>query len=423
MRLFVLTFRRAARPIARLVVLVGALVPIATFAQPAPEIVGSSRSLSLRSSIERELRSSPLHIGTMRATPIFELRNLGYDSNLFGTPENQTSDVTAALTAGARGIMPFGSKHFLRADSTAEYSWFAKEEDRRSWGWNVGGSFLGLFNRASFEATARTTNRLEPVSEEVDALFNRRTTIGLVGGEVRVLPRVALIGRLEADRYRHHGDEVTVGIRRLDRTDTSATVGVAYTMGRNLTMGVQTASYDSDFVDAPDREGSVYLATLRYEGNRLFVNSAAGRRNLDVDLPLAEGFDDITGSYFVSLRSLRGSSVEVFGRRGLEYSIAADTFYFLDLRNGAAGSLRLGDRAGVRLSAELGKNEYPQAIGSRGERTDDVRTLGAGVWIRLFRLSVLGIQVSQSDYDSNFPEFDRSIERVVLSFSLRGEPF
>jgi hypothetical protein len=244
-----------------------------------------------------------------------------------------------------------------------------------------------------------------------------------LGAEVLVLPRLSIIGRLESDRFRHEGEEVPAGVRALDRTDTSALTGVVYRIGQRITVGAQTVSYDSDFVNGPDRDGYVHLATFRFEGNRLFVDSALGRRNLDADQELAQGYDDFTGSYFASLRSLGGSAVEVSGRRGLEYSIAEDALYYLDIRNGLAGTLRLGTRTALRLSAEAGQNEYPPSGGSRGERIDDVVTIGGGVSIRLFRTARLGIVVSRSDYDSTFPEFNRSVTRVVTTFSLRGEVF
>jgi hypothetical protein len=392
-------------------------------AQPAPEIVSGPGGVSLRRAIENELRSNNHQFGPFRASPLFELRNFGYDSNIFGSPDEEVSDVTGVVAAGGRGIAPLGRKHYFRGDAAAEYFWFAQEEDRRNWGWNVGGSFLGLYNRASFEAAARSTDRYEPVSAELDALYNRRTTIGLLSGEIEITPRLSLIGRLEADRYRHESDEATEALRRLDRTDNTALVGVSYDIGRNVTVGLQTASYDSDFVETPDREGFVHLASLRFEGNRLFINSAVGQRNLDVDEPLAEGYDDFTGSYYAALRSIRGAALEVWGRRGLEYSVVEDAFYYLDIRNGLAGSARMGRRARVRAFAEVGKNEYPPADGSRGERVDDVISYGAGIWFRVYRSSVLGLQITTSDYQSNFPEFDRSVERLILSFSLRGDPF
>ena len=135
---------------------------------------------------------------------------------------------------------------------------------------------------------------------------------------------------------------------------------------------------------SPDRDGFVHLASFRFDGNRLFINTAIGQRNLDVDEPLAQGYDDLTGSYYVTLRSMRGAAVEAWGGRGLEYSIAEDTFYYLDIRNGLAGSARLGTRARVRVFGEMGKNEYP-ATPSRARRTTSEKRAFASCSFQLLR--------------------------------------
>src|SRR6266513_2797001 len=48
--------------------------------------------------------------GVLRVAPTFAVRDLGYDSNVFGTADNPVGDWHSTVAAGARFIVPVGAK-------------------------------------------------------------------------------------------------------------------------------------------------------------------------------------------------------------------------------------------------------------------------------------------------------------------------
>jgi hypothetical protein len=96
-------------------------------------------------------------------------------------------------------------------------------------------------------------------------------------------------------------------------------------------------------------------------------------------------------------------------------SLYADSAVYDERRAGA--SLGISPKwATFRMSYETGANRYLaptiQPDGSSVTRNDDVKTFSGGIRGHIGRLLTLGIEVTQDEYTSNIPGFDRSILRI-----------
>ncbi|MDH5405997.1 MAG: outer membrane beta-barrel protein [Candidatus Aminicenantes bacterium] len=70
--------------------------------------------------------SADIKIGPFRLKPSFSIKNAGYDSNIFFSPQQPVADYTATPTAGLRSVLLFGNRAFLDFGGELGWLWFAR---------------------------------------------------------------------------------------------------------------------------------------------------------------------------------------------------------------------------------------------------------------------------------------------------------
>ena len=399
-------------------------------AQLTSDLVPRERLVPLREQVEREVEQSRWQLGPIRVQPRFMIRDFGYNDNVTGAAVNKVSDWTATAAGGVHWVIPMGSKLYLRGDAMPEYTWYRELTDRRFTGGTYNGSFLALFNRMSLEATGSTTRRISNVSSEVEA--PAETRIDGVNGdfEVEVLPKVSLFANGQTQRHRYQafaGSEAELGrVAELDRDDMAARGGVRWMPYDFFDIRLAAETTESEFVLTPlqrDNKGSALLVGVHYDRPQTFANISVGRRKGEPANGSAfPAYETTTGSYFLSHSLTAPFEVQAYGHRRVTYGLSIGTPYFLETRNGIAAIVRIGNRASLRGFGEIGSNDYSLAkVANLSKRTDDVATIGGGVAIRIYRNIALSVAVSESDYTSTLPEFDRSITKVYTGLTFSGD--
>lgn len=399
-------------------------------AQIAADKVPRKRTIPLRDQIKRQIEASRFHLGPMRVTPVFALRNVGYDNNIFGTPEDQKADYTATISAGVKTITPFGRKVFFVADAVPQYTWYAKYSEQSHVGQELHGSLLGLFNRLSTEVTGEDSKIVSLINSETERPAQVKKSRGAASAEVDLLERFSLFGGAETQRLRYRSDEVpgvpSSGAADLDRDEKAFRGGLRYKFASYFDVSAQVEKTRAEFDLRPenrDTQTTAYLLGLHFDRPRLFVNLAGGlRKGEPRHGSSVPSFSGTTGSYFVSY-ALSRSALEVYGNRDLIFGLSSP--YFFETRTGAAVNIRAGYRLFWRAFGEIGNNKYPTAVllsdGERVKRSDNVNTYGLGLGFRLFRKAALTFLVSNSDYNSNIDQFSRRVLRTTVGLSFSGE--
>ena len=85
------------------------------------------------------MATARFRLGPVRLLPFFELYNVGWTNNALVTSEGTVDDYTASVSAGARLVVPFGQKLFLRGNVAPTYDWYYRTESLRGFG----GELLG----------------------------------------------------------------------------------------------------------------------------------------------------------------------------------------------------------------------------------------------------------------------------------------
>jgi hypothetical protein len=405
------------------------MIASSALAQLGGDDVPRERIVPRREQVRRDLEEARLRLGPFRVKPLFELRDVGYDNNVFGTENDAISDWRAAVSAGTDFILPVGRKNYLSGKIAPEYTWYSKLASRRSLGGTYGASWLGLYNRVSVEAGANKRKSTQAVSSEVERAARGSRTSAFVRTEVDIFRRLSLFG--SADQERSRFDEIegegTRGLEQLEYNESAIRGGVRYRLRSYSDVTIAAEKGRTEFVTSTDRDnntGAVIIG-LHYDLPRIFVNLSAARRESKASRAGSRfpQFSSTTGSYYVEYQMGAPPQIDVYGHRSIVYSLAVESPYFSETRNGIGITVPVGQRLGIRVLSEFGTNDYPVAErGTAVKRADDVITLGGGLALRLRRNTYVSVVASETRYESNL-DFDRSIFRVSTVISLRGQPF
>jgi hypothetical protein len=401
-------------------------------AQLTSDVVPRQRLVPREEQIRHELEDSSLRLGPFRLHPTFLLRDLGYNNNVYGTPENPVSDWSATVGAGTKWILPFGPKMYVRGNAVADYTWYAELADRRILGGTYDVTVTGLFNRLSVEAGAGTQKTFTVLSSEIDSNVVRKLDHVLFDAEIDLLQRLSLFASARAESHAYEAPGVIGGdLSRLDdlaREEELVRGGVRYRFRSFLDVSVAAERTESTFdraLTGRDNTSEAIVLGLHYDRPRAYLNlNVASREGRGMVGSLFPDYDATTGSYFASYSLVAPIEVQAYGHRKPVFSVFENSAFFLEDRNGAALLFRLGDRVVMRVFGEAGQNEYPKPAsgGITLLRFDDALTYGGGFAVRLFRSAAFTVLVTQSEFDSNLDNFDRSVIRVQSGISFGGFP-
>jgi len=395
--------------------------------------VPHARTIAPSEAIRQDLEDSRYHLGPMRIRPLFSLRDIGYDNNVLGTSLNQVADFRSTVGLGAHGILPVGSKMYLQGVLLPEYTWYKKLTDRRTFGGSYGVSLLGLFNRMSVEVGADSFRGPTILnSEQEQAVPGTRTHL-YSRAEVEILKRLSVYGSGESQqqRYTPVSDDPSqaTAIRQIERDETAARGGLRYRFASYLDFSLGVEHTNTTFLTGTDRDNhsEALILGVHYDRPRSFINLSVGSRTGKADHPgVFPNYSATTGSYYASHDLSAPIALDVYGHRGIAYSITGTNPYYLETRNGAGVTVAVGRRFALRGFGEGGSNAYPLPIlvGSTSvKRTDTALTAGGGVAFRLYRKVALSVLASDSRYTSNIAGNDRSIFRLTTGLSFTGEFF
>lgn len=399
-----------------------------THAQLSSDQVPQSRVLPVKESVERQMTESRWRFGPLRVDPAIKLANLGYNDNVFSTEDEKFGDYTATVGLGIRTLVPIGSKTFLRVDAVPEYTWYNELEERREFGWEAGGSLLGLYNRLQIEAGGKSGSTVANVNSEDSVPVPQQTDRIFAGLEVELVRRVFLFAAAiaESSDYDPPADGDPGNFNLLDRDEDLERVGVRYQFRPNVSLSAMYERTSAEFPNDPvfsSNEGDATLLGVSYDAERFYVNLVGGKRSIEYEGGGAPKFDEWTGSGYVSLRMLRRSQVSLSFRRKPVYSTFVENPFFYETRTGIFFDVAMGQRFIVLAGYENGTNDYQAPIevegGSTIFRQDDVDTWRAGLGFRVARFAVLQLEYKVDDYQSNVPGFSREIGSLGVNLVLR----
>lgn len=409
------------------------VAPRSAIAQLVVEEVPRRRLTSEQDSIKNDMARSRFHLGPVRILPAVFINNAGYDNNVFGTSTDPVADWTATISAGARFIVPFGSKTYLRVDAFPRYVWYDQLTQRRQFGGVYEGSLFGFFNRMSVQLTGNDVEDYQTYSSELDTRVLQRSHGGFGRVDLDLTRSVSFVGGGGAQWINYQqvqGPPVQeIDVRVNDRRETAVWGGLRYKFSSDFDVSGVVAGTWTDFEGTPELRNNRSLAVLgnvRYERPRLYLNLTGGYRQGYATDSLFPNYATPVGGLFASFFPIRWLDIQAYGHRRVFYSVSERNPYYFEERIGGGivvevvSSLLL-----LRGYGEVGPNSYPRAQevseGVRIKREDQATIYGGGLSLLVFRSGVLSAIVTRNVYTSNIPGEGRSYTRFTATLSLQQE--
>jgi hypothetical protein len=394
------------------------------------------RQVPAAEKIKEDVAEAPYSLGALRLLPRVEIRELGYDNNVFGTSDNVQSDWVARVQAGLRLILPVGPKVYLVGDALPGYDAYLRHSELRSWSGDYDAGALALFNRLSIEARGFDDRHREILSSEVLQLVERRNRGGSAAVEVEVFHRLGVVGEYKWEQFRYSAGGAPLspdlaGVVALDRIERTARGGLRYHVSDHISVSGLVEESAADFArpgNARNNKSRAYLLAVHYDRPHLYLDLSGGRRKIDEQSGSGfPAFSGATGSFYAELVSpAERLGLEAWGHRGIDYGLYANIPYFREELVGGGPFVRLGRRLRLAVYAETGSNLYPVPVtvgGGAVTRRDRVRTEGGELSVELSRRLLVRLRAASTRYDTNIPGLDRKVFRVQAGMSLNGEIF
>jgi hypothetical protein len=392
--------------------------------------------VSFRAERNDVVTRAKLRFGPLRFIPALQLRNIGYDDNVYyqRTDEIPVGDYTGTVSPEIKGYLLLGRSMILSFTENPEYLYFARQTRLRTFTNSYAPSLrLNLFNRIALSGDYHYRKHLRRVLSEFSSLVTD-TTKGTTASFFYETPRGTSIGMTgPIDRF-YYGDVVLPDIealysRTLNRKETTGNVELYYPVfsESSLFMKIGTTKYEFEHPSSRWRDSRSVQASigLRFPltgrargrlslGYKKFTPNEAGRKSYS-GLVADTDINFLFGRF--SLRFGLG--------RETYFSYLEDAYYYVENRMSPGISFYLTRRFRLDYNFRQGSLRYPEpfrvndpeAGPTEIARRDIHRTHSIG--LSIFFLRKTGIQLSYNIFErnSNVPGYNMNRNFIGLSLT------
>jgi hypothetical protein len=387
------------------------------------------------------------HWGPFRVRPSFQLKETGYDSNVFLEDGTPTSDFTSTPEVGVKMFSLFRDRGALQIEELLDYVWYAENTDLNHFNNLTRSRGAYYMKRGLVFADFQFLSVRERPSTEIDYRVRRREKM-LGTGWRFVWPHSTLQFRLGRDVYDYEsGTEAGQNIPpALNRVEKRVTVTGTKQLLPKTTGLLEWEGTRIDFEQEPtatiaDSDSSA----RRFSGGLQFDPSAfvkgtlkIGVKRLQPDSDSRKGYEGLVGDAALLYRITGLTGLEMRWRRGVEFTIATNNLYYLDRAYGATLTQKLAERVAGEIGIDRQRIDYPFlttacdpdlggcGIGQpglvSGFRVDELRSYFGGASYRMSNLARIGLRVGVWERGST-PPFDfldrhRLTAQVIYAYNF-----
>ncbi len=383
----------------------------------------------VKPTLEKAMGDALWRFGDVRLQPILGLRNIGYVSNISGKPGDKVDDYTATGVVGVKAYLPIGKKVIFAAHALPEYAWWKSTTTLRTWQYRYGAGLFGYFNRLTVEAKFTADDQQSYLSNELESPANITNDKGELNFAVRVSGPFSVFfgGSQEKAKYQDNGLRAffPASVDLLNRTETVARGGILYKRANGFAVGLGYERDNTDFTrTARDRSnsGGGPLLTVQHSGSRWTASIDASYRTLREKTGASfREFKALSGSGTIGLKTGGRTQVNIYGSKGLFYTLAAGTDYADEQRLGISGQMLVGWRTDLRVYYESGQAKYRSAVDVLdSRRTDDFDTVGLEAQFKVGESATFRLGYNETQFNSNQSQFDRKLKNIQVSLNFGG---
>jgi hypothetical protein len=285
---------------------------------------------------DTEPQTGVLIVGPVRLAPGLTLREIGYDSNVFDEPPEESPKEDYVLAA-MPDVSAFTRLRFLRISAYAgsELTYYQEYESERSVGYAGRARVDVLLSRVRpFIGVGRVKTRQRP-NGEIDVRADRLEE-ELSGGIAFDLSAHSLIYASWARNGSEYANALEDGIdlsQTLTRERNDYQAGLKTDLTPLLSVQLFGSVQDDVFKFDPRRnaKSTAALATFRIAPEAVVTGSiTVGYKDMQPEDPRSKPFRGLTGTAAITYPFLEIGRFTVTAARGTEYSFDAEEAYFIE---------------------------------------------------------------------------------------------
>lgn len=356
--------------------------------------------------------SARWRFGPFAVTPRVELKNLGWDSNVFNESENPKSDFTTTVAAPVDWWFRFGRGRLHGVD-TFEGVYFATYSDQSGFNQRHDLTLSALLNRLQPYVGGLYLSTNDRPGYEINARVRHTEAGGNVGAIIRLSSRVNLDLSARQTTYRYQDEDFTGQpySTTLDRRTENYGGNVRYRLTSLTTITLLADGVRERYTQATERDNNGFriLPGVEFSQFALIQGKAQlGYRKLDTLLASMPDFSGLVGNVELSHAFAGSTRVTAGVSRDIYFSYeTAEPFY---IQPGFTLSLtqQVSGPWDVQARGSWYRLNYQRAAAAGGitgpGREDRYRTWGGGVGYRVGRDIRVGLNVDyvqrKSEYES-----------------------
>jgi hypothetical protein len=371
-----------------------------------------------------------LRWGPLRVRPAFELREVGYDDNIFSTATNTIGDFRATLAPRVDGLVLFGGRGFLTFQERLEYTAYREYDDQNFFAQHGKARATMPFGRFGLFVDGTLIYGKERPIDQQDVRADRDERGLGFGGIFQPGWRTEIELAHARTTYRYEDPDAAIGPGvptigdQLDRTDRKNSLEIRYrARGRTrLTLSARRDSIDFESPSSSGRNSQAWGLVPGVDfgvGGTLSGTAQIGWGSVDAEDPEEEDFDDVVGRAELAYRPAPRLTLLLNGVREPGFTLADAGIFYLNTNTRLRAVYYFHRVLGVESGGSLGKLRFPGATGVDA-REDDVSSLEAGLRFRLAETSlgrrveyVLGARRTRTD--STVPSL--SVSNTVIGLT------
>jgi hypothetical protein len=400
-------------------------IPVFVLLLFVPNLLGQGY-YDFRTEKERIVQNAPWKAGAFRIFPSFQLRNIGYDDNVYYQQETDeaVSDFTGTFSPEVTVHVLFRSFFILSVRENPQYVYFFHEERERRWNNTFSPEFrMLLFNRLGLGGGySKSSRRWRPTSEfDVRANEYRESYKGSLFFET---PRRTSIG-IQIERERITYEDITLPdlpIRlgqTLNRDEKRIHGELYYRIFPVSFIFLKSGMTEYSFLHPASqwrdsRSYQLYAGIRMPQQGKLRGTFSLGYKKIIPESEQKQGFS----GFVIDSQMEYGTGKMVLrfrASRDCVFSYWTNNIFFIHLLGSAGASFYVSDSIRLDYQLQHGISRYPEpfplSVGGGWEeiiRKDTYRIHTIGFAVRVIREMGVGAQVVWWEWLSNLPGVDRT---------------
>jgi hypothetical protein len=308
--------------------------------------------------------SADLKIGPFRIQPLFSIKNVGYDSNIFYSPTEPVADFTATPTGGLRSIVLLGRRGFLSFGGELGYLWFHQTSSQNFLNRYADAHLEIDFSRFSLYVEEGFAHVRDRYGWEIDIRTRHTNNSAAFGFKYEPSKKTALNLVLSQELLKYDSEAIFKGYKLgevLNHQENSGRLTFDFQM-LPKTRALLEINYTDNSFDNPvsDLNSISYKALFGAEfGRNALIQGTfkIGYKYLLFTSPEIENFRGLAGSASLEYKFIDRFSILFDYDRDTNFSYFAH-YYVSDLYRSTL-TFYLTYKFGIDLGATVINNKYP----------------------------------------------------------------